>query len=289
MVFFREWVVDDILRSMALEGHRMPKRMTLVLKKIWFTMDISNNTRRLGMVHNRRIWTNKDLFLATMFFIKLDMRLTHPVTGNGEVRLRSLLLGQRSLSTLAKVLRREEMRNQLEMLRMIVRYSYERDRFRNQPIMGIPPHQIGRLQYEGWGLAPVKLFQIDELVMMEAARRGINMEVHYVNMMLLGFIDKKTWSDVRNAMPQPAKGEAQEEEESESDSEDDDEEMKLYYAGYERAALFEKDDDENKDEEGADKEENDEMDVDPIPKTPATPAAGEGSSRGHRSGNNSGY
>ena len=110
MILFREAVVDDIMRSLAREGHRLPRGVTLAIKKIWFTIDISDNCRRIGLLHNAKFWTNKDLFLATMFFLKLDMRLTHPSTGNGEIGLRKMLLAQRSLSTLAKVLRREELR-----------------------------------------------------------------------------------------------------------------------------------------------------------------------------------
>ena len=114
MVLFREKTVDEIMLSMAMEGRRMPRGMTLVLKKVWFTIDLSDNARRTAMMHNTTFWSNRDLFLATMFFLKLNMRLTHPATGNGELSLRTLLLGQRSLSTLSKVLRREEMRTQLD-------------------------------------------------------------------------------------------------------------------------------------------------------------------------------
>ncbi|CAD6577733.1 MAG: hypothetical protein ASARMPREDX12_008479 [Alectoria sarmentosa] len=214
MILFREAVVDDILRSLAADGHRVPKQTRLTIKKIWFTIDVSDNARRIGLMHNTTFWSNKDLFLATMFFLKLDMRLTHPTAGNGEIGLRKMLLGQRSLSMLAKVLKREEMRTQVDMLRMIVRFNYEPPRHRQMDIMGVPSHEIGRLQYEGWGAKSTKFIQIDELVMREAVKRRLNLQDHYVDMMIYGYINKKTFQDIRTPMPK-------QEDEIEEDSGDD--------------------------------------------------------------------
>ena len=214
MVLFREAVVDDILGSLAIEGHRLPKRTRLTIKKIWFTIDISDNARRIGLMHNTTFWSNKDLFLATMFFIKLDMRLTHPTAGNGEIGLRKMLLGQRSLSVLAKVLRREEMRTQVDMLRMIVRFNYEPPRHRHMDIMGVPSQEIGKLQYEGWGARSTKFVQIDELVMREAIKRKLNLQSFYVDMIAFGYINQKTFQDIRTPM-------RKQEDEAEEDGEDD--------------------------------------------------------------------
>ena len=222
MILFREAVVDGILQSLEAEGHRFPKRARLTLKKIWFTMDISDNARRIGIMHNTTFWSNKDLFLATMFFLKLDMRLTHPTAGNGETGLRKMLLGQRSLSTLANVLRREEMRTQVDMLRMIVRFNYEPPRHREMEIMGVPSHEIGRLQYEGWGAKETKFIQIDELVRKEAVKRKLNLQNYFVDMMIYGYINKKTFEDIRTPM-QTELDEAEEESGEESSSDEDEE------------------------------------------------------------------
>ena len=222
MILFREAVVDDILRSLAAEGHRVPKRTKLTIKKIWFTIDISDNERRIGLMHNTNFWSNKDLFLATMFFVKLDMRLTDPRAGNGEIGLRKMLFAQRSLSMLAKALRREEMRTQVDMLRMIVRFNYEPPRPRQMDIMGVPSHEIGRLQYEGWGAKNTKFIQIDELVMREAVKRKLNLQIYYVDMMLYGYIDKKTFQDIRTPM-RKQEDEAEENSEYNTSSDDDDE------------------------------------------------------------------
>lgn len=198
MILFREQVVAEILALMAADGHHMPSGTSLTLKKIWFTIDIPDNTRRVGFLHNKRFWLDEDLFLATEFIIKLDMRLTHPVSGNGDTGLRRMLLGQRSLSTLWRVLKREEMRTQLDMLRMMVRWSYEPRVPTTEDIMGIPPHEFGCLQWEGWGTRGhfCKMMQIDELVMREAIKRGLNLHEAWLDMMLDGYVDKETWTDI---------------------------------------------------------------------------------------------
>ncbi len=252
MILFREAVVDEIMRSMAREGHRMPKRMTVIIKKIWFTMDIGDNSRRIGLMHNVNFWSNKDLFFATMFFLKLDMRLTSPATGNGELGLRKMLLGQRSLSTLSKVLKREEMRTQLDMLQMIVRFNYEPENHKEMSILGVPPEEIGKLQYEGWGLKDTKFIGVDELVMREAVKRKLNLQNHYVDMMIYGYVNKQRWEDIRTPMPKPV----QTVESDDDDSEDEEEIVR------ERLGLFggdSEDEDRESEDEGG---EEARMDVD---------------------------
>ena len=196
MILFREAVVDSIIRSLLYEGHRLPKRASLALKKLWFTLDMSDNHRRIGIFHNEVFWTSTDLFTIQTFIIKLDLRLTDPVTGNGEIGLRRLLLDQRSLSTLARVLRREEMKTQLDLMRMIVRYDYTPPRPLTGSILGVPAQEVGKLQYEGWGIGGSKLIPIDQMVVGESVRRQLDFEAYYIDMMLYGFIDKRTGADL---------------------------------------------------------------------------------------------
>lgn len=219
-------VVDEILALMASEGHNMPEGMAVAVKKMWFTIDISDNYRRVGIMHNKAFWTNEDLYLATEFVIKLDMRLTHPVTGSGDTGFREMLLGQRSLSTLWKVLRREECRSQLEVLKMKVRWNYEEGLEWNMEIMGVPPEEQGALRYEGWGDAGrgVDFFvMVDELVMREGIRRGLRLEGSWMDMMLDGFVDKEAWRDFEKVDVEIVE-EVESEVEWETDSEDSGEE-----------------------------------------------------------------
>ena len=151
-------------------------------------------------MHNERFWQDEDLYLATMFFLKLDMRLTHPRVGNGgETGLRKMLLAQRSLSTLAKVLRREEMRTQLDMLKMVIRYNYRPPRQSSKTMLGVPAAEVGRLSWEGWGEVGRKnrFVGICELVMKEGIRRRLRLQECYIDMMRYGYIDSKTYQDIK--------------------------------------------------------------------------------------------
>ena len=224
MILFREQVVAEILALMASEGHHMPLGTSLTLKKIWFTIDIADNTRRTGFLHNATFWRDEDLFLATEFIIKLDMRLTHPVSGNGDPGLRRMLLGQRSLSTLWRVLKREEMRTQLDMLRMMVRWCYVSPFPTSEDIMGIPPHEFGCLQWEGWGARGHfhKMLQIDELVMREGIRRGLDLHECWLDMMLDGYVDKETWTDIHWDQDVEVETKFEDEDSVENDSEPED-------------------------------------------------------------------
>ena len=187
-------------------------------------MDVSDNGRRIGLIHNERVWGNKDLFLATMFFLKLDMRLTCPVTGNGEVGMRKMILGMRSLSFLRGVLRREELRDSLEVLRMIVRYAGKtpEGEAQGESVLGVPAEEVGMLQYEGWGVggSRKKLMGICDLVMREAFRRKLGLQRFYVDMMVYGYINKKTFEDIIRKPPPPLE-DPEETEEGDNETEAD--------------------------------------------------------------------
>lgn len=200
MVVFREGVVDGIVECLEKEGLMLPPAATLTIKKIWFFMDLPTNKLRSALVRNTKYWTEDDLYVASMFIMKLDMLFTCPMTGEGDLGLRKMLLGQRSLSTLLHVLRREKMRNSYEMLKMIVAWNYERtdeERELDETIFGVPPHKVGMLQYEGWGRNPnTRFHQIDMAVNMECVRRGLDLPAHYLDMVLYGFVDKATGLDI---------------------------------------------------------------------------------------------
>ena len=216
-ILHRERVVDEIIASLAAEVHRLPRRASSVLKKIWFTMDLGDNARRIGLIHNKKFWTNRDLFVATMFFIKLDMRFTDPIDGNGEMSLRKLLLAQRSLSSLLAALNRTGVLNELELLQMYVRWKYKpAPEHRGMSIVGVPPEEVGKGHLEGWGLGTRKLLRPDELVMRESVRRNLDFHKRYMDMMVWGYIDSKTLEDI------PADKPVMDDETTESSEEDTD-------------------------------------------------------------------
>ncbi|KAL8738069.1 MAG: hypothetical protein Q9181_001093 [Wetmoreana brouardii] len=243
MVLWRESVVDDIVACLESEGLMLPAATTMTIKKMWFTMDIPTNERRANIMHNKIYWTERDLYLATLFITKLDMLLTCPMTGDGDLGLRKMLLGQRSLSTLAKVLKREEMHNSYEMMQMIVAWNYDmspEERALNLSLLGVPPNRVGMLQYEGWGANPGVLFhQIDMLVTMECVRRGLDMPAHYLDMVFYGFVDKRPGLDIwtqeqRRRMEEAEEKETGENREDGGADEDEDHSAELGEGGTEQ-------------------------------------------------------
>ncbi|KAI4282930.1 MAG: hypothetical protein L6R38_002549 [Xanthoria sp. 2 TBL-2021] len=235
MILFREHVVNGIVACLEKESLMLPAMTTLTIKKIWFFMDLSTNKLRDALMRNTDYWTEEDIYLAHLFIMKLDMLLTCPMTGDGDLGLRKMLLGQRSLSTLLRVLRREEMRNTYEMMKMIVAWNYQRSdqqRQLDQPIFGVPANRIGMLQYEGWGRNPGTLFhQIDDVLVWESLRRGLDVPAHYLDMVFYGFVDKRTGLDVwtrdqkrkqEEEMEREARGEEEAVLVAEDDDDDDD-------------------------------------------------------------------
>ena len=198
MVIYRERAVRDILACLAREGHRTPKTMPLTLKKMWLTMDIATSARRVQFMHNEKYWTDNDLFNVQLFIGKLDMMFNDPFAGPGDDGLRKLMLGQKGLGPLCRLLKREQYTDVLEILEAAVRYSYTpKEEHRRFSIFGIRPSEVGRGHLEGWGLGRVHLYRPDELVMRESCRRNLRLDKHVLNMMCWGYVDKKTGENIK--------------------------------------------------------------------------------------------
>ena len=212
---YREATVNSIITQLALKGHRLPRCTSKVIKKIWFLMDIPETKRRIGCIHNPRLWSDADLFLACLFFMKLDMACTNPVLGKGERRIRAMLLAQRTLAVMDKVLKREMMRNQYEMLQMFTEWGVDRatalhgaTQLDQVPefFFGVPTKYIGTLSCENWTPNAPYLMPPDELIFKESIRRGLRLEDKLIDMMLWGNVHPVTRADV---YPTNWKGEVQ--------------------------------------------------------------------------------
>jgi hypothetical protein len=198
MVVHREKCVRDILACMAREGHRMPKTMSLSMKKMWLTMDIPTSARRVQLMHNENYWTDNDLYNLQMLFVKLDLRFNDPLEGPGDDGLRKLMLGQRGLTPLRDLLKRTRFTDTLEALEACVRYSYwPRPEHRNLPILGVPANEVGRGHLEGWGVGQVHLYRMDELVMRESCRRNMDLKSHIITMMAWGYVNAVTKENIK--------------------------------------------------------------------------------------------
>lgn len=184
MLVHRSTTVRDILACMARQGHRMPPEMNLTLKKMWLVMDIATSARRAQVMHSS-YFSARDLFHIQMFIVKLDMRFNDPIDGPAEDHLRKLMLGQRGLTPLCKMLKRTAYTDVGQVIRACVRYDWQvKPEHRYYSIFGIPPEEIGAGHLEGWGKGRVHLYRPDELVVREAVRRKLDLKNHIMGMIL---------------------------------------------------------------------------------------------------------
>jgi hypothetical protein len=197
MIIYREKTVRDILACMARQGHRMPKGMSLSLKKMWLLMEIATTARRSQFIHSK-FFTDWDLYHIQMFIVKLDMRFNDPIDGPGDSTLRNLFLGQRSLTPLCKLLKRTAYTSAAEVIKMGIRYTYNiRPEHRGMPMWDIPPQEIGIGHLEAWGAGRIHLRRPDELVVVEAVRRSLDLKDHIMGMLLWGYVDPITGQDIK--------------------------------------------------------------------------------------------
>lgn len=198
MVYHRERTVRDILAMMARSGIRTPNGMSNTVKKIWLTMDIATSLRRAQLMHNESFWTDNDIYLAQMFFIKVDMYCNNPVSGPGDDGTRKLMLGQRGLTPLLRLMKREILTSRLEVLQWAIRYCYHmRPQLETFSLLGIPPYEVGVGHREGWGRGRIHLYRPDELIMREAARRNLELDKELNNMMLWGYVNPVTRENIK--------------------------------------------------------------------------------------------
>lgn len=204
MICYREMVCHEIMSIMAEDGVGIPAQCQPVLKKIWLLMDIPDNIRRIGLVQNSDIFTDDDLFFALVFFVKMDMRFTDPVTGSGRDGMRRLMMAQPGLTVFWRSLKRLTLRCKLDVVRLFVRWKHEPTAMEaGKTIFGIPPEQVGTLQYEGWGEtgSRVLLQRPDELILMESLRRNLKLEESYTDMFLWGYVNPRTLRNLPIPIP----------------------------------------------------------------------------------------
>lgn len=194
----RETRTRDILACLARAGHRLPKTMHVTLKKIWLLMDCATNAQRRGFIHNPDLWTDRDLYNAQMFFIKLHMRFNEPIFGPNSPLLADTFLGSKDgLTPLWKLLRRKAYIDPVKAIQQRLRYwapAEDVDHWRliggsGKAYWGIPPGELGEEHKEGWGAGHLHLKRPDELVVEECVRREIEMQEHIIFMVFWGHVD----------------------------------------------------------------------------------------------------
>ena len=182
MVCEREQIARNIVSRIRQGGLYLPDRCITTVKKIWFLMDIPDNMHRIGIIQNIQIWTRDDLFLAVLFFMRLEMFFTPPESHGGQPYLQRMLIGQPSFNLLNDALERRALRTPLEVMQACVRWAPRTYPDRPpQPAFGVPANEVGQLQYEYYGRtgSRVRLMPPDELVLMECHRRGQDIQYEF--------------------------------------------------------------------------------------------------------------
>lgn len=203
MVVYREEVVRDILIALSKYGLLLPHDIQKAVKKMWFLCDLPGNANRIGVLHNTGYFHDRDIFLAQMFIMKLDMRFTDPVEGGGETHLRKLLFGCRNFVPLRDLLMGRI--TLAHLLQRIAWYQYNPSTTVSAlhlPILGIAPLQVGQGNTENWGRGIQRLLRVDEGIAREAIRRDLNTHKHFIEFLLFAHHELATKQGAKSEMTQ---------------------------------------------------------------------------------------
>ena len=210
---------------MALAAERgvpFPRRCKEVLLKFWFILDIPDNARRVGYIHNERLFGELDLYFGMCVVVRLDMLFNDPVGTEKRDGGRRMVLAQRSLTSLVLVLKGEIWKTKVEVLREWVRWKFDpRDEDvrdlgenRGEGIFGVPLEECGSLKKQWWGEKRklegmnkrmnengeqgdvLWLLRPDQLIVREVVRRGLRFRKHVLRCMLYGYVDPRTLGDL---------------------------------------------------------------------------------------------
>ncbi|RFU74194.1 histidine kinase group [Trichoderma arundinaceum] len=207
LVLGRDKYCREILAIMARCGHRMPSTMHHSLLRLWLLMDVATSQQRQAMLRMTHLFKDVDLYNMQMFFIKLGMLFNDPVYGPCKFDLVQLMLGQKGLYKLWQLLTRKEFYKLPGILELKLRYdfsffsegSYWLENMLGQ-IQGIPFQEIGQQHKEGWGAGQMHLLRPDEVVPIEAVRRGLHLDDHLSHMVIWGYFDWKTGENIVPSM-----------------------------------------------------------------------------------------
>ncbi|KAL5047348.1 hypothetical protein BDW71DRAFT_214068 [Aspergillus fruticulosus] len=190
MVRSRDQTVHIILTCLQRAGYGFPSRYRFAIFKLWFLMDIPDTARRVWTVQNRNLWTDLDLFMAIFFIVRLDMYVKI-VRKNQTGGQRRLIMAQPSLYLCRDMLLGHALRDDIELLSALIRWRYNPrpGEILEGEVFGVPPAEVGSLQYEGYGKGreqDKKLRRPDEVILREAQRRQLDVQQMYVRIFIHG-------------------------------------------------------------------------------------------------------
>ncbi|ETR99944.1 hypothetical protein M419DRAFT_132004 [Trichoderma reesei RUT C-30] len=203
LVLGRDKCCKDMLAIMARCGHRMPKTMHHSLLRLWLLMDVSTTRQRQTMLEMTNLFRDVDLYNIQMFLVKLSMLFNDPVYGPCSLDLVQLMMGQKGLFKLWQLITRKKFYKLSDIVELKLRYDIplftEGTYWMEQSlhaVQGIPIEDIGQYHREGWGAGGTHLSRPDELIPVEAVRRGLNLDDHLNHMVIWGYFDWKTGENI---------------------------------------------------------------------------------------------
>lgn len=203
MVLWRDRVVRSILTRLAMEGLRVPDDCVAALMKFWCLMEMKTTSLRLAFLRDTNIWTPLDIVHFQHFLVKLDMRFGDPVLGNGICELSHMLLTQKSLSVLWKVLT-EKLKLDYDATTDILVHTYLTDDLDtdthpwldDEVENGVVEEEWGLLYREGWDMDGARMESPVDMVITEGIRRGLNVQQYLLDFISYGFVDEETGMNV---------------------------------------------------------------------------------------------
>ncbi|KPM35203.1 hypothetical protein AK830_g11368 [Neonectria ditissima] len=188
----------EIMAIMARNGHRLPKGMLRTLVRLWLVMEVATTRQRQAMMKNKDLWTERDLYNAQFFLIKLGMHFNDPVYGPTSFDLVHVIMGQKGLYPLHQLLMGKKYNKLIEFVQLKIKYDYNvppnrwNEAIEETELYGVSWEEVGLFHCEGWGYGDKHLLRPDELVPMEAVRRGLELDKHLMDMVVWGYIDFET-------------------------------------------------------------------------------------------------
>lgn len=205
MVKYRDETVHSIIHALTSAGYGFPYRYKPTIFKLWFLMDIPDMKRRMWTIQNRNLWTDLDLFMATLFIVRIDLYVK-TARDNASGGQRRLIMAQRGLKFCLDVLNGNILRTELELLKELVRWRYN-------PLPGeilqgdffdVPAAEVGSLQYEYYGKGQrdgsKRLQRPDQIVLLETRRRQLNLDDMYQRIFLYAQPQEFTVCDRPNSL-----------------------------------------------------------------------------------------
>jgi hypothetical protein len=198
MVLHRQRVVRGILTCLAVEGHRVPRSAFAVLCKFWGVMECKTTKLREAFLQDKAIWSDEEVLGFQLFLVKLDMRFSDPILGNGVGELSHMLLTQKGLGMLYKVLTGEMKLDYDKVTDLLVRTYLSDDLdLDTHPWLddeidnGVPEECWGLMSREGWHMDGKRMESAVDMVITEGIRRELDVQKYYLDFVLCGFIDEE--------------------------------------------------------------------------------------------------